>query len=327
MNAWWLLLALPAAAAVCWVKLERGWRPRQSTLDFWRLSPQPWFKKVEGYVYGAASSSYLKPAGWRWFTRMWARSESAAGYHGKVLTGADASRIVSLRQPLLATDLEHVIPYPRARSIILQEPEPSLAVLECPCRAQKADACQPRDVCLVVGEPFVSFAVDHQPDKARRISRSEALAIIEAEERRGHIHTAWFKDAMHDRFYAICNCCSCCCLGMESYRRGVPRLAHSGYRPLFDADTCTTCGVCRSLCPFAALEQDQSGMPVLSDERCMGCGLCVSHCPTGAVVLVLAPERGIPLDVERLAARPAGSYSSPVSEAAGTSSSASELMQ
>jgi hypothetical protein len=57
-----------------------------------------------------------------------------------------------------------------------------LAVMECPCRAQKKDACQPHDVCLVMGEPFTSFIVDHQPEKARRITVEEALQIIAAEE-------------------------------------------------------------------------------------------------------------------------------------------------
>jgi MinD superfamily P-loop ATPase len=37
--------------------------------------------------------------------------------------------------------------------------------MECPCRAQKKDACQPHDVCLVMGEPFTSFIVDLDLDR------------------------------------------------------------------------------------------------------------------------------------------------------------------
>ncbi|PKM77141.1 MAG: hypothetical protein CVU90_09105 [Firmicutes bacterium HGW-Firmicutes-15] len=208
--------------------------------------------------------------------------------------------MISLKKPVILTDLDHVIPYPLARSIILQNPIPSLAVVQCPCRAQKEDACLPRDVCLVVGEPYTSFIIDHQPDKARRINVEEALEIIEAEEKRGHVHTAWFKDVMHNRFYTICNCCSCCCLGMKSYFRGVPRLAHSGYSPFIDHEACSACGSCASTCPFKAIEGD-GDFPVLNQSLCMGCGLCVSHCPSDALKLILAPHKGIPLDIERLA--------------------------
>ena len=113
---------------------------------------------------------YLKPATWAWFMRHFVTSESAATYHGKMLTQDDAAKLIKLNKPVNLTDLDHVIPYPVAKSIILQDPLPSLAVVECPCRAQKEDACLPRDVCLVVGEPYTSFIIDHQPDKARRIS-------------------------------------------------------------------------------------------------------------------------------------------------------------
>ena len=31
----------------------------------------------------------------------------------------------------------------------------------------------------------------------------------------------------------------------------------------------------------------------------LGCGLCVSHFPTDAMKLILAPHKGIPLNIER----------------------------
>ncbi|MDD4802619.1 MAG: 4Fe-4S binding protein [Syntrophomonas sp.] len=282
-----------------WLILERRLRPHKSTVLFWHLSELPLMKKIEGYFYASRPDWYLKPVSWPWFMHRFIARESADTYHGKMLTQQDASKIISLQKPLILTDLEHVIPYPLARSIVLQHPLPSLAVVECPCRAQKEDACLPRDVCLVVGEPYTSFILDHQPDKARRITVEEALNIIEEEEQRGHIHTAWFKDVMHNRFYTICNCCSCCCLGMKSYFRGVPRLAHSGYSPVFDNETCSYCGSCESVCPFQAIETN-GDFPVLKPQLCMGCGLCVSHCPNEAIKLVLAPSKGIPLDVEQL---------------------------
>ena len=32
----------------------------------------------------------------------------------------------------------------------------------------------------------------------------------------------YYKDAMLGRFYAICNCCSCCCGAMQAHQHGTP---------------------------------------------------------------------------------------------------------
>lgn len=282
-----------------WVKLEGRLWPRQSTRDLWHLSNLPLGKKLEGYFYAARADWYLKPITWPWFMKRFVKNESSDTYHGKMMIREDAVKLITLNQPIAIDDLEHVIPYPLARSIILQDPLPSLAVMECPCRAQKKDACQPRDVCLVMGEPFTSFVVEHQPDKARRITSEEALQIITEEEERGHIHTAWFKDAMHNRFYTICNCCSCCCLGMGSMSRGINRLAHSGYSPLLDSESCINCGNCASICPFKAISIS-ADLPEFDMRRCMGCGLCTSHCSMGAINLIISPQMGTPLNIYEL---------------------------
>lgn len=282
-----------------WVKLEGRLWPHKSTIAFWKLSALPFSKKLEGYFYAARPDWYLKPVTWPWFMKNLVKNESPDTYHGKVMTQTDAVKLISLKQPINLTDLEHVVPYTLARSIILNDPLPSLAVTECPCRAQKADACMPRDVCMVVGEPFTSFMLEHQPEKTRRLTVDEALQILAEEEARGHIHTAWFKDAMHNRFYTICNCCPCCCLGMGSLTRGVKRLAHSGYSPVIDNESCISCGNCISICPFKAVSMADE-KPKTAADKCMGCGLCVSHCPTEAIELILAPDKGIPLNIEKL---------------------------
>lgn len=105
-------------------------------------------------------------------------------------------------------NLEKVIPYVRARDLILQNPD-HIAVLDCPCHQTLEVPCLPLDVCLIVGELFAEFVIEHHPHHARWISPQEALAILAAEDERGHVHHAYFKDAMLGHFYAICNCCSC----------------------------------------------------------------------------------------------------------------------
>lgn len=277
-----------------WIFFERSFLPHSSTRRFWNLSALPAAKKIEGYLYAARPALYLKPATWAWFQRIYVPTETGDTYHGKVLPKSGAVRLVSLKMPIHAADLEHVIPYPTARSLILADPLPSLAITDCPCRAQRKNPCQPGNVCMVVGEPFVSFTLDHHPG-SRRITVEEALRILEEEEARGHIHTAWFKDAMHNRFYTICNCCPCCCLGMESYQRGVPRMTHSGYLPSVDPNLCANCGACVDICFFNAMQAGED-TAVCHEDLCMGCGLCVSHCPSQAIALEPAPHRGVPLD-------------------------------
>ncbi|HWP96702.1 MAG TPA: 4Fe-4S binding protein [Syntrophomonadaceae bacterium] len=303
MNTWLFApLVVVILILLIWMHLERSIRPQASTRAYWSLSSLPLSKKLEGYFYAAKTHLYLKPATWSRFQNGDPSTESADSYHGKVLTGEDAVKLISLQQPVEIRDLDHVIPYPLARDIILNDPGQSLVVMHCPCREQKPDGCQPREVCLVVGEPFASFVVDHQPGRARRITLEEALDILNDEEQRGHVHSAWFKDVMHNRFYAICNCCPCCCLGMKSFFRGVARLTHSGYQPHLDEESCSACGCCSDICPFSALSLKDNRI-FFDQEHCMGCGLCVSHCPLEAIHLELAPHKGVPLNITRLADR------------------------
>jgi Pyruvate/2-oxoacid:ferredoxin oxidoreductase delta subunit len=219
----------------------------------------------------------------------------ADGYHAKVMPLDKARKLVTVNQPLKMPDLEQVIPYKRARAIILKNPD-HIAVLKCPCRAAHEQACQPEDVCLVIGEPFASFIVEHHPDKARWISRQEAVAIMKAEEERGHVHHAFFKDAMLDRFYAICNCCSCCCGAINAHRNGTPMLASSGYVSVVDQELCIGCGTCTGFCQFAAIQM-ADGLARVDFAECMGCGVCISKCEQGAISLRREPAKGEPLDI------------------------------
>ena len=115
------------------------------------------------------------------------------------------------------------------------------------------------------------------------------------------MHHAFFKDAMLGRFYAICNCCSCCCGAMQAFRHGVPMLASSGYVARSDAGRCVACGVCVNACPFAALSLD-GGVLRIDEAVCMGCGVCVSKCLRGALLLARDPSKPEPLEVRELVA-------------------------
>ena len=221
-------------------------------------------------------------------------------YHGKVVPLEAARQLVMVNEPVDLPNLEHIIPYPRARDIILRNPD-HIAVLDCPCRSARQNPCLPLDVCLVIGEPFASFVVEHNPQKARRITPQEAVDILKAEDARGHVHHAFFKDAMLNRFYAICNCCSCCCGAMQAQRNGSPMLASSGYVARVDEAQCLGCGDCESVCQFEAIAVPM-GTAQVDEAACMGCGVCVEHCPNGALSLLRDLSRGEPLEICQLMA-------------------------
>ena len=208
----------------------------------------------------------------------------AEGYHGKAIPLDTAKALVSIKQEITLDQLEQVIPFERARDIILKNPD-HIAVIDCPCRKGMEHHCEPMDVCLIIGEPFVSFVLDHHPDASRLITSEEARQIIEDENRRGHVSHAYFKDAVLNRFYAICNCCSCCCGAMKAQRNGTPMIISSGYVSRVVEDACSTCGICVDTCQFGALSLN--GNLHIDTALCMGCGVCVNHCPNGALQLVL----------------------------------------
>ncbi|MDD5264931.1 MAG: 4Fe-4S binding protein [Candidatus Bipolaricaulis sp.] len=271
---------------------------------------------VHGYVYsrwpylyiGAATGAKPAPLVLRPLVRLgaWAtsrrklnadpaRNAFADRYHGKVVPLDAAERLVTLDVDIELRGLERVIPYPVARDIVLRHPD-HIAALECPCRASRKNPCQPLDVCLIVGEPFASFITEHHPTASRWISQAEAVEILRAEHERGHVHHAFFKDAMLGRFYAICNCCSCCCGAMQAFQHGTPMLASSGFVSRVEIGSCVRCGACVEACPFDTLAIGETAVRV-DEARCMGCGVCVSRCPNGALALARDETKPEPLDV------------------------------
>jgi Pyruvate/2-oxoacid:ferredoxin oxidoreductase delta subunit len=247
----------------------------------------------------------------RLFTRLFPPRRSSRGegskpgnvafadtYHGKVVHLAAATQLVTVHEEIRLPNLEKIVPYDRACDIILKNPD-HIVALDCPCRSARPNPCKPLDVCLIVGEPFASFVSEHQPERTRWITSEEAVEILRAEDERGHVHHAFFKDAMLGRFYAICNCCACCCGAMQAHQRGTPMLASSGYISSMDEDLCIGCSDCVDFCQFFALSVSD-GHAAIDQALCMGCGVCVNHCEHEALSLILRPERGEPLEIQKL---------------------------
>jgi len=297
---------------------------RSSTRAFFResrrLPGHSLFDRLHGYVYGRWPYLYIGVATGehplarilgpiaRWILDRFGGESAgespdegttfADTYHGKAVPLEQATQLVTVDEEICLKDLERVIPYRRARDIVLKNPD-HIVVLDCPCRASREDPCKPLDVCLIIGEPFASFIAEHHPQRSRWIEPQEAVKILQDEDERGHVHHAFFKDAMLGRFYAICNCCTCCCGAMQAHRTGVPMLAPSGYVSQVDGALCVGCGACVETCPFEAVSL-RAGVAVVNGEACMGCGVCVPKCRQDALALVRDASKGEPLDIRKL---------------------------
>jgi ferredoxin len=255
---------------------------------------------LHAYVYGRWTRGYISLLINRIIPRLNSQGKKtlADGFHCKVLTHEHAKAIITINRDISKRDLEQIIPYPAARTLVLKGP-PDIVVYECACRHSRKHSCQPTQVCMIIGKSIGDFILKHHPTRSRRISQAEALDLLEAEQTRGHVHSAWFKDALGGRFYAICNCCKCCCFGIEAMvAYGTPMVASSGYVVKVDEMSCNACGACKTACPFGAIEMN--GVASVKRDKCMGCGVCTSQCSSGAMALVRDERKGIPLDVRAL---------------------------
>lgn len=237
-----------------------------------------------------------------------AMSPETSVYHGKVLQLRDALKLVTQKEDVDISPSERVIPFKVARDVVLHNPD-SIVVGSCPCRGASPNPCLPPDeqeVCLFLGDPWASFMDEYNP-KYHKIPQEEAVKIIESCHEKGFVHTAYFEHAVGNRMDAICNCCSCCCLGVRMWNLlegAVPLLAPSGYVAEI-TDECSGCGVCADkICHFNAITMDDDDQKaIINFDKCMGCGICVDLCPVEAISLRRESAKGDPLDLDELLGR------------------------
>ena len=177
-----------------------------------------------------------------------------------------------------------------------------IGVAECYCRAMKdfqGQHCEkPRETCFVFNE-FAESLIDQ--GIARRLELSEALAILVQAEKAGLVHNA---DNFQGQIRSICNCCSCCCPGLQAAIRGQKNVqADSRYVVSFDPAKCEHDYACVEACPINAITQN-GGDPIINLDFCFGCGLCVPSCPSGALRMVVREKApGVPHSSKELNGR------------------------
>ena len=91
----------------------------------------------------------------------------------------------------------------------------------------------------------------------RRISKEEALEIIERAERHGYVHQITNIDG-EDKIVAICNCAAGVCNALRtSQLYNTPNMSASAYRAHVDREKCVACGKCVEVCPVGAAKLGQ----------------------------------------------------------------------
>ncbi|HNZ64533.1 MAG TPA: 4Fe-4S binding protein [Smithella sp.] len=232
-------------------------------------------------------------------------------YHGKVMILEDARKIINLGESVTVPEdvAKSVIPYEMAYNIIIRNPH-SIVALRCACRDARGHDCQPAHKCMIIGEPFMSFMLE-QNKKAEpvQLTAEEAIELLNTCKKNGFVSNAYCKDGAGNQMYAICNCCPECCVSISAVRLfrllGIKErsLAQSGYLPEIDLEKCTSMGKCVSICPFDALSWGDINKkyPVVDSNLCMGCGNCAQACPETAIVMTPSADKGIPLDIDKLA--------------------------
>lgn len=89
-----------------------------------------------------------------------------------------------------------------------------VALGPCTCRAVFRNCDNPIDTEIMVGLSRNVFMEEH-PHDYREISKETAKDILKECHRRGLIHTIV---KCRKDFYAICNCCACCCVPLRLNR-------------------------------------------------------------------------------------------------------------
>lgn len=193
---------------------------------------------------------------------------------------------------LRAVKTEWVMPYDDVKPLLLSSKTFNLH--DCICRSQQEKMGRR---CSFPIRMCFSFSSAELPPGPNRISRDEALSILDKAEEIGLVHTV---SNVVKGIHYVCNCCGCCCgilRGINDW--GIENsVARANYYSTIDPEKCTGCGKCLGRCQVHAISE-LDGVSVVDRKRCIGCGLCVTGCPSGAAKLQRKPDSEIsdpPLD-------------------------------
>ncbi len=225
-------------------------------------------------------------------------------FHAKILIPEHTAKIFELNEDLSAVSSRNkrIIPFRYAYKILFHEPH-NIAVMDCPCR-KVLPPYEDVNCCIAVGKDVTAFWLEHcEKYHARKITQAEALGIIEAQRKTGHVTQAFFKVATGGATGVICSCRPENCISFKAtaatrkFNKNLSQSASSGYSVSINTKQCTACGECLEYCHSGALELKDDTL-VYDTDLCFGCGLCVERCSRGALSLYPDSEKPLPLDVD-----------------------------
>lgn len=168
----------------------------------------------------------------------------------------------------------------------------SVTVVECACRKTFHNCQKPIHNCLTLNT--TADVMIEKPEKnPQKLSAEEAKDILKQSHDEGLLHVIHHCIAPNE--YAICSCCSCCCVPLrQRMDYGIVNAVLAGdMKAQADNQKCISCNACVQVCPPGAvvchLEESQEGVQI-DQDKCLGCGLCTDHCPTEAIHLVERSE-------------------------------------
>ncbi len=165
-----------------------------------------------------------------------------------------------------------------------------IAVGYCFCRQRRSllgdpcDTSAPTLNCFTFGKSARHTAAQ---GFAKKITKQEALKIMQEAEGAGLIHKAFHPGSRESSpETSICNCCKDCCDTLELWRSGTLPMINSTYHlAVIDEETCSGCGTCVEWCPTDAIALNAEDVAQRDENACLGCGVCSRFCPEEAISL------------------------------------------
>jgi electron transport complex protein RnfB len=193
-------------------------------------------------------------------------------------------RVVPISRSI--TPENKILSYEMAADLIRQQKK--FGVAPCICRREHtmidAGCKKPEESCLIFG-----MGVDYYQRNGlcRVIDLQESLSFLKRADEVGLV----LQPSNTQEVLFMCCCCGCCCQVLKLYKRH-PKpvsLVSTPFVATYNAETCSSCGVCVERCHMEALQMEADAI-IQNPDRCIGCGLCISTCPTESIRLVRKPD-------------------------------------
>ena len=173
---------------------------------------------------------------------------------------------------------------PLSEILELLEQANYITVSHCACRTLYPRCSRPLMTCLYIntgGQVYLDKGILPK----QRIDKDKAKEIVTESVKRGMLLA--FEWCLPPYSYAICSCCSCCCLPRKlRFEYGIEAALQAGpFYPIRKDVACISCQSCAGICPGRAIS-GSDGDWQLDQAACIGCGLCAEGCPQQALEMV-----------------------------------------